>query len=79
MFRKPRLVKEEPMLVLGRRIGESVTIGNGIVVRILGVRGGQVRVGVEAPASVQVRRPDSKSGARQAVETTNAPAAPCPE
>lgn len=44
------------MLVLSRREGESVVIGNDIVVTVLEVRGGQIRLGVEAPRSLQVHR-----------------------
>lgn len=44
------------MLVLSRRLGESIVIGDDVVVTVLEVRGDVVRVGVEAPRSVQVRR-----------------------
>lgn len=44
------------MLVLTRRVGEAIVIGNGMVVRVLEVRGDQVRVGVDAPRSVPVHR-----------------------
>ncbi len=44
------------MLVLSRRVGESIVIGEEIVITILEVRGGQVRVGVDAPRRVQVHR-----------------------
>jgi carbon storage regulator len=44
------------VLVLTRRPGESVMIGDDIVVTILDVRGDVVRVGIQAPRSVQVHR-----------------------
>ncbi|HVL99731.1 MAG TPA: carbon storage regulator CsrA [Egibacteraceae bacterium] len=44
------------MLVLTRRAGESVVIGNDIVVTVLEVRGDQVRIGIDAPRSVTVHR-----------------------
>jgi carbon storage regulator len=44
------------MLVLTRRPGESITIGDDIVVTVVAVSGGQVRVGISAPRSVQVLR-----------------------
>lgn len=44
------------MLVLTRREGESIVIGHDVVVTVLEVRGGQVRIGVEAPRTVQVHR-----------------------
>lgn len=44
------------MLVLSRKVGESIVIAGGITVTVLEVRGEQVRVGVEAPRSVTVHR-----------------------
>ena len=44
------------MLVLTRQIGESVKIGDHVTVTVLGVRGGQVRIGIDAPADVAVHR-----------------------
>lgn len=48
--------KDYDMLILTRRTGESVMIGDDIVVTILGVKGNQVRVGVEAPKELPVHR-----------------------
>jgi len=44
------------MLVLTRRIGETIRIGPDIVVTVLGVKGTQVRFGVEAPRDIEVHR-----------------------
>lgn len=44
------------MLILTRRIGESICIGDDVTVRILGVSGNQIRIGVDAPKSVEVHR-----------------------
>src|SRR6201991_3793013 len=44
------------MLILTRRVGETVMIGNDITVTVLGVKGNQVRVGVNAPKEVAVHR-----------------------
>jgi carbon storage regulator len=44
------------MLVLTRKLGESIRIGPGIVVTVLGVNGLQVRLGIEAPKDVTVHR-----------------------
>jgi len=44
------------MLVLTRRAGESIVIGDGIVVTIIEVRGDGVRVGIDAPRSLEVHR-----------------------
>lgn len=44
------------MLVLTRRRGEGVAIGPDIRVIVLGMKGGQVRLGIEAPQSIEVHR-----------------------
>jgi len=44
------------MLVLGRRPGENIRIGDDIKVIVLEVRGGQIKLGIEAPLDVQVHR-----------------------
>lgn len=44
------------MLVLSRKQGESVVIGNDILVTVLEVRGDQIRLGIDAPRSVSVHR-----------------------
>lgn len=44
------------MLVLSRRIGETLIIGDDIKVRVLGITGMTVRIGIEAPKSVNVVR-----------------------
>lgn len=44
------------MLILTRRIGETVNIGDEITVTVLGVNGSQVRLGVNAPKHVAVHR-----------------------
>lgn len=44
------------MLILSRRAGESVLIGEGISITVLRVKGSQVRLGIEAPKNLAVRR-----------------------
>ena len=44
------------MLILTRRVGETLMIGKDITVTVLGVKGNQVRIGVNAPRDVTVHR-----------------------
>jgi carbon storage regulator len=44
------------MLILTRRVNESLLIGDDVTVTILGVKGNQVRIGVDAPRDVSVQR-----------------------
>ena len=44
------------MLILTRRVGEKVMVGDDVKLIILGVKGNQVRVGIEAPKNIAVHR-----------------------
>lgn len=44
------------MLVLSRKTSESIVIGGRITVTVVAIRGGQVRLGIEAPAEIRVLR-----------------------
>ena len=44
------------VLILTRRVGESIMIGESVEVKVLGLRAGQIRIGVDAPADVTVHR-----------------------
>jgi carbon storage regulator len=44
------------MLILTRRVGETIVIGNNVTVKVLGVKGNQVRLGVNAPSETIVHR-----------------------
>jgi carbon storage regulator len=44
------------MLVLSRKVGERILIGDNVVVEVLQVRGGHIRLGISAPAEVRIRR-----------------------
>ncbi|HHJ1343228.1 carbon storage regulator CsrA [Pseudomonas aeruginosa] len=44
------------MLILTRRVGETLMVGDDVTVTVLGVKGNQVRIGVNAPKEVAVHR-----------------------
>lgn len=72
------------MLILTRRVGETVMIGNDVTVTVLGVKGNQVRVGVNAPRDVAVHREEiferikreGQDGAAESTTNTKTTAAP---
>jgi carbon storage regulator len=53
------------MLVLMRRPQETLTIGKDVTVTVLGIRGNQVRIGVEAPKDVPVHRKEIYKGVQR--------------
>lgn len=52
------------MLVLTRKAGETIRIGDNITVRVLEARGSQVRIGIEAPSDVKIYREEIYAGGR---------------
>ena len=73
------------MLILTRRVGETLMIGDAVSVTVLGVKGNQVRIGINAPKSVPVHREEiyerikrelSGGEVNGNVEDGSAPAAP---
>ena len=44
------------MLILTRRVGETLIIGDDVIVTVLGIKGNQVRIGINAPKDVTVHR-----------------------
>jgi carbon storage regulator len=51
---KPK--RSDNMLILTRRVGETLMVGDNVTVTVLGVKGNQVRIGVNAPKEVSVHR-----------------------
>ena len=56
------------MLILTRRVGESLMIGDEVTVTVLGVKGNQVRIGVNAPKHVSVHREEIYERIQQEAE-----------
>lgn len=59
------------MLILTRRVGEAVVIGDDVTLTILGTKGNQVRVGVTAPKSITVHREEIHERIQREKEPTN--------
>lgn len=60
------------MLVLTRRVGESIMIGDDVVVTVTAIRGGQVTIGISAPKDIDVHREEVYERIRSA-EAARAP------
>lgn len=52
----PKQRHSTDMLILSRRVNESIVIGDEVTITILNVKGGQVRIGITAPADISVHR-----------------------
>jgi len=65
------------MLILTRRVGETVVIGDDVTVTVLGVKGNQVRLGVNAPKEIAVHREEiyDRIKREQAADENNRPQA----
>ncbi len=61
------------MLILTRRVGETLMIGDEVSVTVLGVKGNQVRIGVNAPKEVAVHREEIYARIKKEQEDKSAP------
>jgi carbon storage regulator len=52
------------MLVLARKASEAIKIGDDITVKVIAIRGGQVKIGIEAPSGVRIIRIETELPAR---------------
>lgn len=67
------------MLILTRRIGEVLRIGDDVSITILGIKGNQVRIGIDAPKDVAVHREEIYQRIKREEGQQTAPAAPANE
>ncbi len=49
------------MLVLSRKIGESILIGNGVTITVLDLRPSRIRLGIDAPLSLRIQRAECEN------------------
>jgi carbon storage regulator len=59
------------MLILTRKIGESLVIGDDIIITVLGVKGTQVRIGIDAPKNIVVHREEIYKKLKSEKENNN--------
>jgi carbon storage regulator len=57
------------MLVLSRKLNETIIIGSNIRIKVVGISGGQVRIGIEAPDEIKVMREELLFRCDEAIES----------
>jgi carbon storage regulator len=62
------------MLILTRRVGETIVIGDDVIITVLGIKGNQVRIGINAPKDVSVHREEIYQRIQQEKNTTTSAA-----
>lgn len=65
--------RERPMLILTRREGEVIRIGNSVQVVVVAIQGGQVKLGIEAPREITILRQELIGRRQQAAALTETP------
>ena len=63
------------MLVLSRRLGEAIVVGSQIVVKVVSIHGSSVKLGIEAPLEIAIRRvaPETSVAAWKTATTAESP------
>lgn len=67
------------MLILTRRVGETIVIGDDVIITVLGIKGNQVRIGINAPKDVSVHREEIYQRIQQEKNTTTPVTAAAPK
>jgi carbon storage regulator len=61
------------MLVLSRKVGEQIVVGNNVIITVTRIQGDKVRIGVEAPANIPVHRSEVLARVNDKAEAVTLP------
>lgn len=64
------------MLILSRKLDEQIVIGGGIIITVVSIRGGKVRIGIEAPPNVSIQRQEMLEPRAGAMDADSEPHGP---